>query len=652
MKEFLDHLVSPQRRGATEALRQLKERKIAGDKLTAVISNSLYALDSAPHISASEKRWRLAALCLDLDLSAAQVSSIVANVSGLSPGMRLAFAGVLPATLRPSVYNAAGSGLSHAEPDRLPSPPAPASLDAAIKTVPPTDDYALDVVVLTTGNDAAINLLRSSGFSPLVINTRADLDQLLQGAPDICGFIVDGSFWAKFKAADDQRDLVRTIARFSTFAWLRIDTTNLCISESEIANQVCAATANHQNASIYRLSLQSGNDLKQTQVAWLEASRNSLIPDKSYNIAPGEVDTAELRLLQCALRAALYPRLGTAAPIRISPVRASFFTGGRTDAKVAKILFGSPLQPVVAKIDTKDLILQEADRFNHFIRPWDNNLDPKVYVHGSIGVIVFDLVADRVKPDTAAPMLEKRLEQLWSQDLWTSFATEESGEAKAKLLAVGLQNAVVKLGRLNRLPNTNSKFPNYSSPYLKGVKSLEVKGRSWGLDASLLSARDRAEVQLKQLEERAVVHGDIHVRNVLLRDDSEAFFIDYASSGPGHPCSDLVRLDLSMFFAGFRPLADDRTIAALQCDISVRGLEQEALKAKYSSLLSFPSNALCLETALRCRKEALEVLKQYGGTLADYLACKYLFAWMSLQIASLPTALCRAVIEGIGPHIA
>ena len=310
----------------------------------------------------------------------------------------------------------------------------------------------------------------------------------------------------------------------------------------KVAELVGAATAAHQQVAVGRLQLQPGNQLKQqSQLPWLVASRDSLIPDATFAVAPGEISVDELRLLQCFLRAALSPKISSGAQVQIAPVRASFFSGGSgTNAKVAKVGFGSTVQPVVAKIDSKEQILQEAARFNRFIRPWDDGLDPKVFVHGDKGVIVFDLVSDRAHPDMAAPMLEKGLEQLWSQDVWASFATHESGSEKRDAMSLGLQNAVAKLGVLNRRGDAGTEFANYAGPSLAGIKDLEAKGRSWGFDTPLLNARDLAEARFNQLESRAVVHGDIHVRNVLLRDDREAFFIDYFQSGPGHPCTDLV----------------------------------------------------------------------------------------------------------------
>ena len=50
----------------------------------------------------------------------------------------------------------------------------------------------------------------------------------------------------------------------------------------------------------------------------------------------------------------------------------------------------------------------------------------------------------------------------------------------------------------------------------------------------------------------AIVHGDVHLRNVLVRDGREPFLIDYALAGPGHPCLDLVRFESALMFHFFR----------------------------------------------------------------------------------------------------
>ena len=174
----------------------------SGDQLTSIFGNALTALDGARHLLSSEKRWRLAALCQGRVFTPQLVSSIVSAAPGLSPGMRLAFAGLLPEAIRQNVYkaSAAAGAAPITEQSTQRWPVVPPVEPAPVATSPVTSQQALDVVILSTADhDATANLLRSGGFLPLIIKTHAELIQLLQGGPDICGFIVDGSFWAKLK---------------------------------------------------------------------------------------------------------------------------------------------------------------------------------------------------------------------------------------------------------------------------------------------------------------------------------------------------------------------------------------------------------------------------------------------------------------------
>ena len=43
------------------------------------------------------------------------------------------------------------------------------------------------------------------------------------------------------------------------------------------------------------------------------------------------------------------------------------------------------------------------------------------------------------------------------------------------------------------------------------------------------------------------MHGDVHLRNILIRGESEVHLVDYAASGPGHPAVDLVRFELALY---------------------------------------------------------------------------------------------------------
>ena len=67
----------------------------------------------------------------------------------------------------------------------------------------------------------------------------------------------------------------------------------------------------------------------------------------------------------------------------------------------------------------------------------------------------------------------------------------------------------------------------------------------------------------------ATVHGDMNLRNVLVRDGREPFLIDYAYSGPGHPCFDLVRFESALMFQMFR-MTDEDPACATSCWPSIK----------------------------------------------------------------------------------
>ena len=110
MTALSDQLVASERSAATEGIEQLKAKNFLGPQLTSAISDALQALDGAHHLSSTEKRWRLTMLCRGLVFTPSQVSSVVTAAPTLSPGMRLAFAGLLPMARQKKSWVDSGSG--------------------------------------------------------------------------------------------------------------------------------------------------------------------------------------------------------------------------------------------------------------------------------------------------------------------------------------------------------------------------------------------------------------------------------------------------------------------------------------------------------------------------------------------------------------
>lgn len=327
--------------------------------------------------------------------------------------------------------------------------------------------------------------------------------------------------------------------------------------------------------------------------------------------------------------------------ITISSIKTTFLRGGMTSAKVAVVLMTAKLLPVVVKMDLKDLVKEEARRFLRFIALRDSVLRPEVHFHSNSALLLFGLVGDVGDDSAPAPQLDLRLRDLWYAQLYGSVGNL-SPPALADL-DMGISNAVSELGRLNRDTFGGEPIAGYSAPNSRALRELEGLGVQWGFDEASVRARRRAEDLFKAHANSAIVHGDIQLRNILLRADREAFLIDYAGSSPGHPAIDSVRLELSWFLAAFRQTTPETEVIQLQTEISLGQLTSIELASKYAHIVRLNVNNVALKGCLAAREEAMQVLAAYGAGLDDYLGGKSISP-LRLQIYATSCA----VTQGFG----
>jgi hypothetical protein len=136
------------------------------------------------------------------------------------------------------------------------------------------------------------------------------------------------------------------------------------------------------------------------------------------------------------------------------------------------------------------------------------------------------------------------------------------------------------------------------------------------------------------------------MKNVLIRGD-EGFLTDYANSGPGHPCSDLVRLESAIYFSRFSPFGGEAELIELQRDFSIERLPLETMLNKYPGLFKSKSNQLALTLCVLARDCAEQVLAAHNLGWEHYLAVKLLTAWQSLQVPMLQQSQVRTVIASL-----
>jgi len=604
----------------------------------------LSSLSTATTLTDSEKAFRVrVVLNGSRSLPREDLAELARQARGFSAGLKNAVAAALPIEVRPEVYG------------RSPVP-APAPLEDVVAE----DDVFVgearsperfsDVLLVSPAatHEANSNLLAKAGFTPLRIENLDGLQEMLDSSAEVCAIVVDRSFWAGCAQGEVER-AIRVIGAYSTFAWVRIDEAHLGLTPGAVESMIREERCRSSNLGPRQLFFRPDGHLSQSELVSLRAARDSLCGARQSAFLPGEISDDEADLLWAALRC--YARRD---PFQdravITSIRTTFLHGGMTNARVAVVLITENLLPVVVKIDSKDSVRSEAERFFRFIAPRDRLLRPEVHFHGKCALLLFGLVGDVSDDSVPAPQLEVRLRDLWYSQLYGSLARRCPPTVED--LKLGVRSAVSKLGRLNRSIFTGEQVAGFSAPHVTPIGTLEEQGINWGFDEASSRAKQRAKALFQNYAKRAVVHGDVQLRNILLRADREAFLIDYAGSGPGHPAIDLVRLELSLFLGAFRQITQWDEVVSLQKDISVTNLTAAALESKYKPLIGIRLNDVCLSGCIEARDEALAVLSDYGAGLDDYLAVKYLLAWQSLQIPDLEQGLARAVIEAIAPALA
>jgi len=498
-----------------------------------------------------------------------------------------------------------------------------------------------DVLILSNVDEPATSkLIFSRGLVPLRYSSMNDLEIALSTNIGICAVLVSSSFLVPLNEGE-QRGLIKTLAQFSTFAWLRIEDSRLIPSNvdvTELIREARCRTSPPDSLSI----LFSSMPLQERELEYIENARRRLNSGRPRGLfTPGDFTDAELDLLGAAM--ALYSQHRQfGVKVELTSVRTKLLQGGKTGAKVALVKVNDLRIPIIVKIFQKEFILGEATRFLTFIFRDNKDLNPEVHMHGSAALIVFDVITANASQEILpAPTLHDRLEGFWSSEMESPSHCGDGAE-----LMAGFESALSRLAALNSQPCPNSAFERFANPYIQGIKEMEREGFSWGFSKAAVERRNTAE-RLIDATSEAVCHGDAHARNVLIRGE-QGYLIDYAYSGPGHPCSDLVRLELTVFLNHFHPFGREADLIGLQRLISFDRLSFDELCSKFPQLVSSATNRLCLKMCVTCRDRVAEVLSAHKLDWNHYIAIKLASAWQALQVPSLQQAAARAIILAIG----
>jgi hypothetical protein len=372
----------------------------------------------------------------------------------------------------------------------------------------------------------------------------------------------------------------------------------------------------------------------------------------SVRLCPAEIQEHHARVLVGAASKHVRGRDGDGL-IRLTKVETSILPGGQSSAKIVRIIPDDGGPALVAKMDEIPRLEEEMRRFQRYASRWDDRLAPRLHFHAGTGLILFALVDSPDAPGRPAPTLQERIEAAVYGEHWRE---GYRGPAEADLCQL-IDRAIAKLERLNRQPCTDGAVPSLA---WIGLDTLEVtlrRGLRWsildvdGKEVDAFAWRQRATRVAGSLARHATVHGDVHLRNILVRDDREPHFIDYAYCGPGHPCFDLVRLESALLFTCFRMTADELTIARMHHGL-LTGASETDIAGNFPALATSVVNRLAVYASVRCRQTVLRMVQAYNGDEDDYLALKYIMACQSLFLQQTQKGVVRPLLGALATLLA
>lgn len=612
-------------------------------------------------LSSRRQADRLHAILRRLRLAAPALAELGHKARGFSPALRNAVAGFLsPAERRLllqgdlSQHERPGVGATRST-DTEPTTPA-ISVSKAREGAPASaeetegdgNSFTAVVLLASPGQEATRAMLAARKYALFVLSSVDRLEQDLASNGDVCACLVDGSVLGGLRR-DQQIELFETIGSYSTFIWLRVDETNLALSAAEVRESLKRTRCLRGEVPAPLLSIQPDGSLREREVDEIEAASKALRAKQGAYFVPGELTADQGNVLMAAARNHAR-ELRFQGQLEMTSLWTKFISGGRSSARIALLRVNVSGPCIVAKIDSKELVLDEMRRFRTFIQEWDDALRPTLHFHGSAAVVLFGLVPheeDRTRP---AEVLAEKLEALWNSELFSSIEPDELGR-HGDALSQGIAEAVRRLGELNERQPPSSSLRSLGNPALAQISRLVQSGVDWGMPG-IAETLERASSRFDRLALAATIHGDVHLRNILLRAGRDAHLIDYAGSGPGHPSVDLVRLELALFLGPLRQLESEERCVEYQRRLSLEGATYEQLEQEFPALHACQINKVASRGCVAARERALEVLRVHGGEAADYHAAKYLVACQHLVMWGNNTGLARATVEALVDGVA
>jgi hypothetical protein len=616
----------------------------------------LEALARSVGLGTSDLSYRIGPLLEAVAVPTQALPELAKLARRFDPAIKNAVASQLPTAMRRAVYRpdepiiavAADTRSGVTKPPERPSPPPPEPSAALASPAQAPDNEAPScrtILLLGAEPDHTRNhrMLSEAEFNPLRVSRLELLQSLL--TQEVCGIVISRSWWAAIPT-DQHVPLLQRLVRHSSFAWLKVDIDGL---HGVLDMRTLCREIRHEEPSTFECAFLDSCQITQLDLPAIRRASDLLTVASTIRLRPEQITEDQARVLLGAASkhvAGRHPH----GNFRLTRVETTHLAGGRSDAQVVRLRPDDGGAPLVAKIDTLANLEGEMRRFNEFVAWWDDALRPRIHFHAGTGLILFSLVEAGGRPGQPAPTLEDRIESALFNELRDG---ETAGGPSEPDLTSLIDRAVTKLEGLNGRPCHKTSAKSFAWLGLEGLDRSLGRGINWsiadpdGRPLDVFAIRNWVGRTAAAFGNHGTVHGDVHLRNILVRDDREPHFIDYAYSGPGHPCFDLVRFASAILFRCFRPTSDECEIAGLLLAV-LRGEDEEQLIRSNSMLTASIGNRLAIRALAKCMRASFRVLRLYNGKEVDFYCVQYVIACQSLLYLHLQTSVVRSVLSALG----
>lgn len=568
------------------------------------LESALVELGNCSNLSMRERDRRAKLLTTKLNPGRELVTFIANSLRQKAPALLNAFRTALPMEYR--TLAATGTlELRESVPISVPEPNLARDFGAR--------DSARAVILVGTEPEHSNNksLLDASNISGLPV---PDIERAIELSPSgFCGIVVGPSAWLGMDA-EQQTAALERICSLSSFVFVRIATKTLVENANDV--NLIASRVSGGGIDGERFCQAAEAELTLADVKAIENCANLISSRDDTALFPlGLTESESVLLRLIANSRAAHSRL--LKPLKKLGLRPIW--GGQSKAKLF-LLRAESSRPIVVKFDDAICLRSEVERHRNWLSDWEpHETRPVLYKHLDAAAVCYTLQSD-LSGTEPAPTLLEALEEfkaaLWNRDCLNLLQRRQ--DLETTLLA-----AARRLAELNVRPAPNGSTSNFwlhwQAEHLS-KQGIELCSKtSDGRPIDLLKIALEAEQRVAGLAAAALVHGDIHGRNILLI-DRRPTFIDYTASGPGNPFIDLVRLDAAVRLSMMRALVDEETMTELYTRVYVEGDSLEDILKKFPFVASCDGCRLSLYTTVESRKQALVVGQRYKAGRDSYLA--------------------------------